>query len=62
MSGDGIGEKGAHSFGWNTRKGETSWQTGVRGCGGARLRTGFVWPRTGIFGGLVTAIRRQGVF
>jgi hypothetical protein len=35
---------------------------GGRGCGGARLRTGFVWPRTGIFGGLMTTARRQGVF
>jgi hypothetical protein len=57
MSGDGIDEKGAYSFGWNARKGETSLQTGVRGCGGARLRTGFVWPRTGNFGGFVKAVR-----
>jgi hypothetical protein len=62
MSADGIDEKVHTVFGWNTRKGETSWHTGVRGCGGARLPTGFVWLRTGIFGGLVEAVRRQGVF
>jgi hypothetical protein len=62
MSVGGIDEKGARSFGWNTKKGENIWQTGVRGCGGVRLRTGFVWPRTGIFGGLVTAVGRQGVY
>ena len=32
---------------------------GTLACG---VRAEFVWPRTGLFGGLVTAVRRREVF